>query len=232
MLEDIRRELQQFSIPLEERKVNFFKTGAGEYAEHDQFLGVPVPRLRVIAKNYKHISLATTIKLLQSPVNEERLLALMMWIERYQKGNEQTQEEIYRLYQQHIDYVNNWNLVDASAHYIVGAYLYQKDKNYLLELSQSDNLWERRIAIVSTWYFIRQNSFEWTFKISEKLLKDKQDLIHKAVGWMLREMGKRDENQLIRFLERYASSMPRTMLRYSIEKLTSEQKQIYLHYRG
>ncbi len=228
MLEVILDELQPFTIPVEKRKAVFFKTGPGDYAEHDQFLGIPTPKLREIAKRYRRISLDVIAELLKSPINEVRLLALMMLVERYQRSNRSIQTEIFRLYLSHISHINNWNLVDASAHYIVGAHLYSQDKNLLIELASSNILWERRIAIVSTWYFIRKNEFEWTIKIAEILLSDKHDLIHKAVGWMLREMGKRDETHLILFLNQHVSQMPRTMLRYAIEKLGNEHKRMYM----
>lgn len=228
MLDTILHELRQAALPIEKRKATFFKTGPGDYAEHDQFLGVPTPRLREIAKRYRELSLAMITNLLQSPINEERLLALMMLVERYQKGNQSTQEDIFQLYLAHIRHINNWNLVDASAHHIVGAHLYTQDKSVLLALASSSVLWHRRIAIVSTWYFIRHNDYTWTIKIAETLLADQEDLIHKAVGWMLREMGKRHIMYLIDFLNTYASQMPRTMLRYAIEKLPCETRKDYL----
>lgn len=228
MLEIILRELQQFAVPVEKRKAVFFKTGPGDYAEHDQFLGVPTPRLREIAKRYRELSSKTATELLQSPINEMRLFALFLLVDRYQKGCSSAQEEIFQLYCDHISHINNWNLVDASAHHIIGAHLHNRDKSLLLKLASSKIIWERRIAIVSTWYFIRKNEFEWTVKIAEKLLNDKHDLIHKSVGWMLREMGKREEKYLIKFLYQYASQMPRTMLRYAIEKLNDKQKRMFM----
>jgi len=227
-LEPLRAALHKEAVPLAERKAIFFKTQPGEYAAHDQFLGIATPRLREIAKINHSLPNETVLELLHSPYNEERLLALFIFIERYQKGDAACKLQIYKLYQQHIKQINNWNLVDASAHLIVGAELYQKDKQYLLELAVSDLLWERRIAIVATWYFIRQNEFDWTIKIAELLLKDKQDLIHKAVGWMLREMGKRDITPLLTFLDTHAHTMPRTMLRYAIEKLNAQSRALYL----
>jgi 3-methyladenine DNA glycosylase AlkD len=228
MLEIIYEELQQCAIPIEQRKAVFFKTGPGDYAEHDQFLGVPTPRLRDIAKRHRGLSIESIAELLQSPINELRLLALMMLVDCYQKGNQLIQEEIFQLYCSHMGHINNWNLVDASAHYIVCAHLYHKDKSTLLKLASSHIMWERRIAIVSTWYFIRKDEFEWTIKIAEKLLSDKHDLIHKAVGWMLREMGKREVGYLIEFLNKYSSQMPRTMLRYAIERLPLDCRKQYL----
>ena len=218
-IKTIYEELRKLAVPEHKRKAIFFKTGPGDYAEHDKFLGVSVPELRKIAKNNQNLPLANVLELLQSPFNEERLLALIILVTSYQKGNIETKENIYEFYQLHIKHVNNWNLVDASAHLIIGAHLHQRDKQYLLQLAHSDSLWEKRIAIVATWYFIRQNEYEWTIKIAEILLNDKHDLIHKASGWMLREMGKRNEAILRDFLDKYADNMPRTMFRYAIEKL-------------
>ncbi len=181
ILADLRDVLHKEATPLAERKAVFFKTAPGAYAEHDQFIGVPTPQLRNIAKINHALPLEIVIELLQSPWNEERLLALFILIARYQKGDTECKEKIYQLYLANIKQINNWNLVDASAHLIVGAHLYQKDKRCLLDLAVSNRLWERRISIVATWYFIRHNEFEWTIKIAELLLNDKHDLIHKSV---------------------------------------------------
>lgn len=226
MLLEIKSKLQKFK----KTSVNaerFFKTGAGEYAEHDRFMDVSTPDLRKIASEHYLLSLSDAKKLIQSQFNEERLLALLILINRYQK-NKDEQQTIYDFYFDHINHINNWNLVDASAHLIVGAYLFNKDKTVLVMLAKSSNLWERRIAIVSTWYFIRQNKFEYTVKIAKILLNDQHDLIHKSVGWMLREMGKKDQLPLINFLEKYAQKMPRTMLRYAIEKFPALERKKYL----
>lgn len=228
LLESLRLELRSVATPVDKRKGIFFKTGLGDYAEHDQFLGVSVPQLRKLAKSYSLLSMNDVVELLQSPVNEERLLALLILIERFQKGDGPSQKMIYGLYQAHIKHVNNWNLVDASAHLIVGAHLYPQDKTPLLALVNSEVLWERRIAMVATWYFIRQNDFDWTIKLSERLLHDRHDLMHKAVGWMLREVGKRNNVVLIKFLDQYADLMPRTMLRYAIERFPEVQRRDYL----
>ena len=228
MLEVILQEVMQFAVPLEQRKAVFFKTGPFEYAEHDQFLGVPTPRLREIAKRYKIVSLATISELLQSPINDVRLLALIMLVDRYQKGNPSLQEEVFELYLAKMQHINNWNLVDASAHHIIGAYLYSRDQTLLAALAASNVMWERRISIVATWYFIRKHEFQSTIKIAEHLLSDKHDLIHKAVGWMLREMGKRDKSVLMDFLNQHAHQMPRTMLRYAIEHFSVEERRNYL----
>lgn len=206
----------------------FFKTGPGQYAEGDQFIGVSVPNLRIIAKQFKNLPITDITTLLTSPFNEERLLALFILVDQYTKASEEKKEELYQFYLNHLSYVNNWNLVDASAHLIVGAHLLEKDKSLLVRLAQSQNLWERRTAIVATWYFIRHNNLEWTFKIATMLLDDTHDLIHKAVGWMLREASKRNEAELRDFLDTHATRMPRTMLRYAIEKLPETTRKSYL----
>lgn len=228
LLEPLRVELLSAARPVHERKGIFFKTGPGDYAEHDQFIGVPVPKLRLLVKAYRALPLESVLCLLRSAINEERLLALLMLVERYQQGEPALKETIFDLYQSHIHYVNNWNLVDASAHLIVGAHLHNADKTRLLTWAASDIVWERRIAVVSTWYFIRQNEYDWTIKLAENLLCDPHDLMHKAVGWMLREVGKRDETVLIQFLDQYATKMPRTMLRYAIEKFSVDRRKGYL----
>lgn len=204
----------------------FYKTGSGHYAEHDKFRGVNVPTLRKIARDFKDLSHDDIKVLIMSPFNEDRLLALFILIFQYETPS--FKEECYQFYRKNLKYVNNWNLVDASAHLIMGEYLFKKERLLLLSLAASDSLWERRIAIVATWYFIRHNDLEWTFKISERLLNDSQDLIHKAVGWMLREAGKKDLSQLRDFLDRHISKMPRTMLRYAIEKFSESERRSYL----
>ncbi len=203
----------------------FFKTGTGHYAEGDEFIGVTVPNLRKIAKNFMLLTLDDLQVLLASKINEERLLALIILTKQYQNEDDQDKERLYQFYMQNLKYVNNWNLVDASAHLIIGAHLWDKDRSSLLNLATSEILWERRISIVSTWYFIRQKDLAWTFKIASLLKCDTHDLIHKAVGWMLREAGKKDEARLISFLCDHAHQMPKTMLRYAMERLAKEQKE-------
>ncbi|MBN9565649.1 MAG: DNA alkylation repair protein [Alphaproteobacteria bacterium] len=203
----------------------FFKTGTGHYAEGDEFIGVTVPNLRKIAKNFMLLTLDDLQVLLESNINEERLLALIILIQQYQNEDSQGKERLYQFYMQNLKYVNNWNLVDASAHLIIGAHLWDKDRSPLLNLATSEILWERRISIVSTWYFIRQNDLAWTYQIASLLLRDTHDLIHKAAGWMLREAGKKDEARLISFLCDHAHQMPKTMLRYAMERLSKEQKE-------
>lgn len=196
----------------------FFKTGPGEYGEGDIFIGIRVPVLRQLAKKYNQLPCEAASTLLKSPIHEERQLALFILMHLYKKGGELLKEKIYQLYLENTAYINNWDLVDASAEHIVGHYLIGKDKDTLHFLALSTNLWERRIAIISTFCYIKQNQFDETLRIAETLLKDEHDLIHKAVGWMLREVGKRDPAVETTFLTRIYQTMPRTMLRYAIEK--------------
>ena len=209
-------------------KVKFFKTEKGDYAEHDQFIGVNVPTLRVIAKEFAKLPLSEIQLLLESPINEYRLLALIILVNQYQKGDEKEKLNIFQFYLHNLNYVNNWNLVDTSAPSIIGHHLLNEDKELLMELAKSDVMWKRRIAMVTTQHFIRNNQFDWTIKLAEVLLNDKHDLIHKAVGWMLREVGERDLNVLKKFLEKHTQSMPRTMLRYAIEKFPQDERKVYL----
>lgn len=206
----------------------FFKTGSGDYAEKDKFIGVNVPTLRIVANKFITLPILDIQLLLESPINEERQLALFILVKRYSLGSLQEKKKIYQFYMKNLKYVNNWNLVDSSAHLIIGAHLLETNKNILLTLSKSKLLWEKRVAIVATWYFIRNDQFEWTLKIAKILLQDPHDLIHKAVGWMLREVGKRNLNTLITFLDQHATSMPRTMLRYAIEKFPPKERKAYL----
>lgn len=224
----IKNLLQQSITISKERRSAFFKTGVGHYAEHDQFIGVKVPTLRAIAKSYNNLSLSEVEILLNSPINEERLLALFILVGQYQKAKDNLKDELYQFYLNNLKQVNNWNLVDASAHLIIGAHLLKRDRAILFSLAQSELMWARRIAIVSTWYFIRHNDLEDTFKLAVILLQDTHDLIHKAVGWMLREAGKKNQSKLIAFLDKHARHMPRTMLRYAIEKFPENQRQLYL----
>lgn len=215
------------SIATPERKKtceSFFKRGPGSYAEHDIFIGVRTPDIRIIAKEFAALHLDNLSDLISSEIHEERLLALFILIRQFKKSP----DEIYKFYLAHMDYVNNWDLVDQSAHYIMGAYLIDKERDILYELAKSENLWKRRIAMVATWWFIRNNQFDDVLKLATLLLQDKHDLMHKAVGWMLREMGKKDVSLLKSFLEEHKNLMPRTMLRYSIEKFSLEERARYL----
>lgn len=210
----------------------FFKTAKGEYGEGDQFFGVTVPQQRDIAKQYIELSLKELDMLLRHVVHECRLTALMIAVMQYKKGDDIKREIIYRWYLKNARQINNWDLVDSSASYIVGAYLFAQKKNewktVLLPLSKSNSLWERRIVIIATNYFIRQHSLESTIVIATQLLSDKHDLIHKACGWMLREVGKKDIQVLRVFLDTHAKVMPRTMLRYAIEKMSQQERKKYL----
>lgn len=206
----------------------FFKTGKGEYGEGDKFLGVSVPDTRKIAKKYMHLPLQEISPILDSKIHEERLCALLVLVEKFRKASEEERKKIYEFYWKHSKKVNNWDLVDLSAHKIVGEYLQDKDKNVLLDLVKSENLWQKRIAVVSTFSFISRNDFKYSLKIAKILLEDKNDLIHKAVGWMLREIGKKDKKVLVKFLEENAAVMPRTMLRYAIEKFSEKERKKFL----
>jgi 3-methyladenine DNA glycosylase AlkD len=206
----------------------FFKTGPGEYGEGDVFIGVKVPDLRKVAKDFQDIATEDVIVLLESAIHEERLLALLILVRKYVKGNETAKKRIYRLYLKKTKFINNWDLVDVTAHHIVGDYLMDKNKAPLYRLAKSEDLWERRIAILATFYFIKHGKYEETLKIAKILLTDKEDLIHKAVGWMLREIGKRDMIFEEMFLKQHYKEMPRTMLRYAIEKFPEPKRQKYL----
>lgn len=206
----------------------FFKTGPGQYGEGDIFLGITVPRMRQFAKQYAHIPISQIKTILHSPYHEERLLALAILTVQFPKGTSTQQNAIYDLYLSNTRYINNWDLIDLSAHKIVGPYLTDKPKDILLDLARSASMWERRIAIISTFHYIRNNEFEWPFRISDVLLQDKEDLIHKAVGWMLREIGKRDQKAEENFLLPRYRSMPRTMLRYAIERFSEKRRLEYL----
>jgi 3-methyladenine DNA glycosylase AlkD len=206
----------------------FFKTEAGQYAEGDVFLGIRVPVVRRLASQCKALSEGETLALLRSPIHEARLFALLIFLHAFSKAAEAAKKRIYDLYLDNTRYVNNWDLVDISAPSIVGAFLMSKSKTSLYTLAKSANLWERRIAIMSTAYFIRHDEFAETFKIAKLLLADDQDLIHKAVGWMLREVGKRDLDSEEEFLRIHYKRMPRTMLRYAIERFPEAKRRSYL----
>lgn len=206
----------------------FFKTGKGQYGEGDKFLGLTVPQQRLIAKKYSQIPLAEVLKLLKSPFHEHRLTSLLILVNKYQKSDEKEKSKIFSFYLKSTKLVNNWDLVDLSAGKIVGEFLINKNKSTLYKLARSTNLWERRIAIVASYAFIKNNEFTNTLKISEILVGDTHDLIQKAVGWMLREVGKRDQNTEEEFLKKHYKTMPRTMLRYAIEKFDEDKRKFYL----
>jgi 3-methyladenine DNA glycosylase AlkD len=225
----IERALRAGADPLvATHHLRFFKCGPGQYGEGDAFLGVTVPPLRALSKKYKSVEVAEAVALLRSKWHEVRLLALMILVHRYEHGDEPEREAIYRAYLANTNRINNWDLVDCSAHKIVGAHLRDRDISPLLVLAKSESLWERRIAIIATLDFIRRNQFVDTFLISEMLLGDRHDLIHKGTGWMLREVGKRDQPALEWFLSKHSRVMPRTMLRYAIERFPPELRAKYM----
>jgi 3-methyladenine DNA glycosylase AlkD len=228
-LTDLRNDLKKEAN--KEQAVNlqrFFKTGKGEYGEGDIFYGIKVPLQRAIAKKHRDLSLSELQELLNSPVHEERLVSLFILVDQYARGDEKMKEKIFNFYLKNTLKINNWDLVDLSAPKIVGAHLFNRDKSILFKLAGSSNLWEKRIAILSTMFFIKNLHFETTLKISEILLKDKHDLIHKGVGWMLREVGNKDLAVEEKFLKKYYRQMPRTMLRYAIEKFPETKRKAYL----
>ncbi len=227
----VKRALSALANPERAKhSVRFFKTGPGEYGAGDKFLGITVPQQRQIAKKFKDLPLTEVEKLLHSSYHDHRLTALVILTYQFPKADSSTQIKIYNFYLKNTRYINNWDLVDLSAPKIVGQHLLDKpeQRTILYQLVKSKNLWERRIAILATFSFIKQTDFKDALQIAELLVKDNHDLIHKAVGWMLREIGKQDEKVLLRFLDQYASTMPRTMLRYSIEKLTPARRSFYL----
>jgi 3-methyladenine DNA glycosylase AlkD len=206
----------------------YFRTGPGEYGHGDRFLGIRVPALRALVREYRGVSLDAAATLLRSEWHEARLLALLLLADAYRRGDADAREGIYRLYLKNLDRVNNWDLVDLSAPNIVGAHLLEGDRSLLDELARSEVLWERRIAIIATQHLIRKGDFSATLRIAEVLVDDRHDLIHKAVGWMLREVGNRDRAAEEAFLRRHHRTMPRTMLRYAIEKFPPDLRQRYL----
>ena len=211
--------------PLQER---FFKTGKGEYGEGDKFICVTVPAQRKIAKQFRDLPLGEVGKLLDESIHECRLTGLLILVDQFRRADETRRSSIVELYFEKMDRVNNWDLVDSSADKILGAHLEDKDRALLDELAATGHLWRQRIAIIATFHFIRQGDFRDTLRIAKKLLNHEHDLIHKAVGWMLREVGNRDQTQLERFLRTRYKKMPRTMLRYAIERFPEELRQAYL----
>ncbi len=232
--EAIRSELQSSADSAKAKILSrFFKTGPGEYGEGDRFHGVVVPGIRKIVKAHRHAAGKDLLKLLRSAYHEERMTALMILVEQYRSGDEARKKAIFDLYLASTRYINNWDLVDLTAQHIVGDHLYGGDTSILTKLALSKDLWERRIAMLSTYHFILKGDSSETLRIAELLLHDSHDLIHKAVGWMLREVGKRcsmaDE---CRFLDAHAAGMPRTMLRYAIERFPDHLKSLYMQRTG
>jgi 3-methyladenine DNA glycosylase AlkD len=206
----------------------FFKTGPGEYGEGDLFLGINVPPLRQLAREYQELGLEAAAALLQSRWHEARLLALLVLVRRFARADEAGRRAIYDLYLAHTAFINNWDLVDLSAPHIVGAYLSDRSRRPLYRLARSRLLWERRMAVIATFRFIRAGDFEETLAIARILIEDREDLIHKAAGWMLREVGKRDRAALEAFLDAHGRRLPRVMLRYAIERLPPARRRAYL----
>src|SRR3989344_7834319 len=229
MLPNLIKDLQK-AKNLEQAKLlqRFFKTGKGEYGEGDVFLGIKVPATREIAKKYTGLNIKNIEMLLKSKIHEYRLAGLLILVEKFNKADERGKGDIFNFYLKNTKNINNWDLVDLSAPSIIGEFLVDKSKNVLYKLAESKSLWERRISVISTFAFIKKNKFQDTFRISQALLKDEHDLMHKAVGWMLRETGKRDQELLERFLRKNYKEMLRTMLRYSIQKFPEKLRKKYL----
>jgi len=227
--EQVKAELEGLSDPEHAMKLQgFFKTGKGEYGEGDIFIGVRVPDQRRIAKKYRNISLTDVLELLRSEIHEHRLTALFILTEQFNKGDEEARGRIVDLYLRTTAYVNNWDLVDSSAHKILGVWLVNKPRGVLYDLARSESLWERRISIISTFAFINRGDLVDALALAEALVDDGHDLIHKASGWVLREVGKKDQSVLEEFLIEHFKTMPRTMLRYAIERLPKERRSFYI----
>lgn len=225
----ISERLQQLSDPIKAAFLQkFFRTGPGQYAEGDVFIGVKVPDVRRLLREYRRLTTEDLLPLLESPLHEERLFALLALVRGFEKGTAVEREGIYSLYLATTDRINNWDLVDCSAPQIVGGWLLERERSVLYDLVRSGSLWERRIAVMATFAFIRAGQFDDTLRLAEMLLADREDLIHKASGWMLREAGKRDQTALEGFLRKHGRIMPRTMLRYAIEKLPEDTRKTYL----
>jgi 3-methyladenine DNA glycosylase AlkD len=233
MLTKLKKELRSFANKKDAtHNQKFFKTEKGEYGEGDKFIGVRVPQTRKLAKKYKELSHTSVKTLMNSKIHEERLLGLIILTIKYRDaekvGNELELKKIYHLYCASFNKINNWDLVDVTCPHIVGKYLHNKDRKILVRWAHSDHLWTRRIAMVSNWWFIRNGDLNSVFKIAKILLQDEHDLIHKAVGWMLREAGKKDMIKTEIFMRKYYKKMPRTMLRYAIERYPESKRLRYL----
>lgn len=230
MHREIRAALEKLGSPAKAaNSMRFFKAGPGQYAAGDRFLGVTVPEQRAIAKSFRDAPLADIETMLADPVHEMRLTALLIVGMQFDKADDAGKKAIADFYLRHLDGVNNWDLVDGSAPYILGAWLLtKKDRSVLYRLARSGNLWRERVAIVATYALIKAGEFEDTIRIATILLSHKHDLIHKAVGWMLREMGKKDGKELRKFLDQHAATMPRTALRYAIERMTPSERKRYM----
>ncbi len=223
-LSALKRELAQAADPKRALNPIWFKTGKGDYGEGDKFIGVSVPAQRIIAKKYPYLELDEIAKLLASRIHEHRSTALLILVAQYEVGNTVQQQRVFDFYLKHTRFINNWDLVDTSASYILGEHLVSRSRRVLYRLAKSPNLWERRIAMIATAAFIDRGDLKDTFAIASQLLADKHDLIHKAIGWMLREAGMHSRAEMVDFLKRNYSRMPRTALRYAIEHLPEAQR--------
>ncbi len=229
MLDELVKEINSKADKKQaENLQRFFKTGPGEYGEGDIFLGIKVPVQREIVKKYTGLSLPKIQELLKSKIHEHRLIALLILVEKFKKGNETEKGDIFNLYLKNTKYINNWDLVDLSSHKIVGEFLADKKKDILYKLAASHNLWEKRIAMISTFAYIKNEEFIDALRIAEMLLEDKHDLINKAVGWVLREIGKKNQKVLEDFLKKHYKDISRTTLRYSIERFDEDLRKKYL----
>ena len=225
----IQTELKQLANPAQARILaGFFKTAPGQYGAGDKFLGIKVPQTRAVAKKFVHLDFSDLQALLNSPYHEFRLTALLILVQKYDSADKFEQKKIFNFYLKNSKNINNWDLVDLTADRIIGRYLEDKDRTVLYKLAQSKNLWERRMAILTTFWFIKAHDFADTLRLAQILLDDSHDLMHKAIGWMLREVGKRNRELLEVFLRQYYRAMPRTMLRYAIEKFPAGARQKYL----
>jgi 3-methyladenine DNA glycosylase AlkD len=231
ILKGLRKDLRLYeNFQKAEVLKKFFKTGIGQYGEGDIFIGVQVPNCRKIVRKYAGIPLDDVLCLLSSKIHEERLIALLIMVEKAKRPDEGIREALFKKYLENTQYINNWDLVDLSADKIVGSYLFEKPKDILYSLAVSENLWERRISVLATFDFIKKGFYQETLKIAKILLNDRHDLIHKAVGWMLREIGKRCSREVLeQFLLVNYKKMPRTMLRYAIERLPEDLRLQYLN---
>ncbi|MGD9097033.1 MAG: DNA alkylation repair protein [Desulfobacterales bacterium] len=232
MLAQLGSELKALADPqVAAHSQRFFKTGPGQYGEGDQFVGIRVPALRRLARQYEDLPIEQVESLLRSKIHEYRQIALFILVGQYRRGNTTEREKIYKCYLRNTAHINNWDLVDASVEHIVGAWLQNRSRKPLRQLASSNSLWERRMAVLATFHFIKKGELEETLHIAKLLLSDPEDLIHKAVGWMLREVGKRSSATAEAFLRRHYRAMPRTMLRYAIEKWPEAQRQAFLNGR-
>ncbi len=212
-----------------QHSARFFKTGKGEYGEGDRFIGVRVPEIRKQVRVFRDARISVAVSLLKSRWHEERLFAVLLLVDQYGRGTQNDKQAVFDAYLAHREYVNNWDIVDSSAHLIVGPHIESGARELLYELAAADTIWDRRIAMMATYHYIRQGDFRDALKVARVLLCDRHDLIHKVVGWMLREIGKRDCDAEEKFLQRHYKKMPRTMLRYAIEKFPETRRKAYLH---